>query len=40
MLDIEVLLSELFFERSEVFFSSEEEDGGDYFELNGNFVFY
>ena len=37
MSDIEVLSSESSSERSEV---SEEEDGGDYFELNGNFALY
>ena len=40
MSDIEVLLSESSSERSEVLSSSEEEDGGDYFELNGNFAPY
>ena len=38
--DIEVLSGELSSERSEVVSSSEEEDGGDYFELNGNFAPY
>ena len=38
MSDIEVLSSEWSSERSEVVSSSEEEDGGDYFELNGNFA--
>ena len=40
MSDIEVLSSESSSERSEVVSSSEEEDGRDYFELNGNFAPY
>ncbi|XP_068730717.1 uncharacterized protein [Montipora capricornis] len=40
MSDIDVLSSESSSEPSEVLSSSEEEDGGDYFELNGNFAPY
>ena len=40
MSDIEVLSSESSSERSEVVSTSEEEDGGDYFELNENFAPY
>ena len=40
MSDIEVLSGESSSERSEVFSSSDEEDDGDYFELNGNFAPY
>lgn len=38
MSDIEVFASESSSERSVVVSRSEEEDGGDYFELNGNFA--
>lgn len=40
MSNIEDLLSELSSEWSEVVSSSEEEDGGNYFELNRNFAPY
>ena len=40
MSDSEGLSSESSSERSEVVASSEEEDSGDYFELNGNFAPY
>ena len=40
MSDSEGLSSESSSERSEVVASSEEEDSGDYFELNGNFARY
>ena len=40
MSDIEVLSNESSSERSEVVSTSEEEDGGDYFELKGNFAPY
>ena len=40
MFDSEDLSSESSSERSGVASSSEEEDGGDYFELNGNFAPY
>ena len=40
MSDDEVLSSESSFERSEFVSASEEEDGGDYLELNGNFAPY
>jgi len=40
MSDVEVLSSESSSERSEVVSGREEEDGGDYFELNGNFAPY
>ena len=38
MSDLKVSSSESSSERSKVVPSSEEEDGGDYFELNGNFA--
>ena len=40
MPDVEVLSSESSSERSEVVSGRGEEDGGDYFELNGNFAPY